>query len=121
MKKSKLNIELDKVHIREIVSKLFSLQTKSFSDKFVEITPSLNHKLINSEKEEIQLDINKVVELAEKLISDLKSIEKQLKHLPKIPKPVFPRPTADGKGMEMGKIGAKGLDIHPDGTVETLD
>jgi len=100
---------------------VFRLQTKSFSDKFIEITPSLNHKLINSEKKEIQLDINKVVELAEKLISDLKDLEKQLKHLPKIPKPEYPRRSADGESIELGKLGSKGLSIHPDGTPETLD
>ena len=121
MKKTKLSLELEKEQIRQVISNLFSLQTKSFSDKLIEILPSLNHKLINSEKEEIQLDINKVVELAEKLVSDLRSIEKHLKHLPKIPKPEFPRPTADGKGIEVGKIGSKGLAIHPDGRSETLD
>ena len=121
MKKTKLSLELEKEQIREVISNLFSLQTKSFSDKLVEILPSLNHKLINSEKEEIQLDINKVIEITEKLISDIKSIEKHLKHLPKIPKPEFPRQSADGESIELGKLGSKGLAIHPDGTAETLD
>lgn len=123
MKKSKISLELDKEHIRDIISKLFALQTKKFSDKYIEVIPSLNHRLVHGTGEEIRADIHALKILLECMIEDIQIIEKQIKILPKPPipeEPEYPRTLPDGS-TEMGKIGPNGSQILPDGSLRDIE
>jgi len=127
VKKIKINVSLNESDVRPTINRIMSLRVARYSDRLAEITPSLGHKLMFSNEEEIMADLESLIECTEHFLEELNDLGK---HIKKLPEPEFVEPpssddvgqrTLSDGSIEVGKLGAKGGQLLPDGTWEPLD